>query len=634
MKKILLIGDSIRQGYDYYIKMAFEKSAEVYYPGDNCRFTGYIVWQNNNSLMNENTTLAEYMADCDICVAKFNGEGFDAPIRITDNDVMDSRPTVCTKDDSIEIVWVTNTENDILGISGKNTIKHLTLGGTICDVVSGINAVTELAIGYMGDELNIAYSYDEDNNLSSINDRDIYICRNGVITALNDDEFINSNPIFSGNNLYWYEGGNIYYTDNLIDKYSIFESFDIGTDMFYIDTNDNGDASVWWVNPEEHSSEVYTAVCYESKWSEAIKLTDLGGDVKSPYGILTDSGEMLVGFNSYNFVDDEMSANLCTVKVIPAYDIALYNPQFNETNLILGEKFPITVNVKNSGEKEIDGFKILVSQNNTVINEYEFTDTLKAGTNSDIEINYSVPERMTKSEIEISVQIVEEEYKTDNNTVKVTLGNTNPVIDELKVYEIEDEVKISTSIINKGFDNSDNITINLREDSEDGDILKTELISDIASGGNTQVDFSVNVYSLKYHDGVKQLYVTLETEEDVVYSDYIVLEERAKEEGYEQLIPLISYDEEEKILNINAIVKNTTQENKDFMMVFCVYDGERLVGCYTKEGTVRKCNETAVDGFVNLNVFDENYTVATLLISDFNNMIPLCSKAIYGKYSQ
>lgn len=43
MKKIILIGDSIRQGYDKYVKMAFEGVAEVYYPTDNCRFTAYIL---------------------------------------------------------------------------------------------------------------------------------------------------------------------------------------------------------------------------------------------------------------------------------------------------------------------------------------------------------------------------------------------------------------------------------------------------------------------------------------------------------------------------------------------------------------------------------------------------------------
>lgn len=51
MKKIVLIGDSIRQGYDKYVKLAFEGVAEVFYPSDNCRFTGYILrhlidWKN------------------------------------------------------------------------------------------------------------------------------------------------------------------------------------------------------------------------------------------------------------------------------------------------------------------------------------------------------------------------------------------------------------------------------------------------------------------------------------------------------------------------------------------------------------------------------------------------------------
>ena len=45
MKKILLIGDSIRLGYDKYVKMAFEDVAEVYYPAENSRFAAYICRQ-------------------------------------------------------------------------------------------------------------------------------------------------------------------------------------------------------------------------------------------------------------------------------------------------------------------------------------------------------------------------------------------------------------------------------------------------------------------------------------------------------------------------------------------------------------------------------------------------------------
>lgn len=42
-KKILLIGDSVRAGYDRYVKESMADVAEVYYPGENCRFAEYIL---------------------------------------------------------------------------------------------------------------------------------------------------------------------------------------------------------------------------------------------------------------------------------------------------------------------------------------------------------------------------------------------------------------------------------------------------------------------------------------------------------------------------------------------------------------------------------------------------------------
>ena len=41
MKKIVLIGDSIRLGYEAYVRSAFQGIAEVYAPKENCRFAQY-----------------------------------------------------------------------------------------------------------------------------------------------------------------------------------------------------------------------------------------------------------------------------------------------------------------------------------------------------------------------------------------------------------------------------------------------------------------------------------------------------------------------------------------------------------------------------------------------------------------
>lgn len=53
MKKIILIGDSIRLGYDKYVKDALSKVAEVYYPNDSARFSQYTLrylsdWKHDN----------------------------------------------------------------------------------------------------------------------------------------------------------------------------------------------------------------------------------------------------------------------------------------------------------------------------------------------------------------------------------------------------------------------------------------------------------------------------------------------------------------------------------------------------------------------------------------------------------
>ena len=47
MKKAFLIGDSVRQGYDRYVKAALEGTVDVSYPGDNSMYSVHVLrWLN------------------------------------------------------------------------------------------------------------------------------------------------------------------------------------------------------------------------------------------------------------------------------------------------------------------------------------------------------------------------------------------------------------------------------------------------------------------------------------------------------------------------------------------------------------------------------------------------------------
>lgn len=43
MKNVLLIGDSIRMGYDKAVRKSLEGEAQVHFPGDNCKFAAYVL---------------------------------------------------------------------------------------------------------------------------------------------------------------------------------------------------------------------------------------------------------------------------------------------------------------------------------------------------------------------------------------------------------------------------------------------------------------------------------------------------------------------------------------------------------------------------------------------------------------
>ena len=50
MKKVLLLGDSIRMGYQQFVKEELDGKFEVRYPEDNGRFAAYTLWQVNQEL--------------------------------------------------------------------------------------------------------------------------------------------------------------------------------------------------------------------------------------------------------------------------------------------------------------------------------------------------------------------------------------------------------------------------------------------------------------------------------------------------------------------------------------------------------------------------------------------------------
>ena len=83
MKKALLLGDSICMGYCRYVRMAFEGSAEIVYPEDNCRFAAY-------TLRYLGTWKSETGCSKDLDIVHWNAGLWDV-LRVLDGQVLTSQ---------------------------------------------------------------------------------------------------------------------------------------------------------------------------------------------------------------------------------------------------------------------------------------------------------------------------------------------------------------------------------------------------------------------------------------------------------------------------------------------------------------------------------------------------------------
>ena len=77
MKNLLLVGDSIRAGYDKSVKKTLEGKANVIFPGENCRFAAYVLRQFHeylNGMNGEDIDVIHWNAGLWDCLRLFEEE--------------------------------------------------------------------------------------------------------------------------------------------------------------------------------------------------------------------------------------------------------------------------------------------------------------------------------------------------------------------------------------------------------------------------------------------------------------------------------------------------------------------------------------------------------------------------------
>ncbi len=493
---------------------------------------GYVVWQKAATEFDEDVTLTEVAQNTDIYIAKFNGTAFDTPVQLTDNDIIDTQPQIAVNGDNVTVVWTQNTENNILGYEGTNSIWQITYDGSTWsdaqELAEGLNTVAYLEVGYMDDAAVVAYSYEEDNDLNTIDDREIYLIRDGVTTQFTDNDVLDSHPVIENINgtpaLFWYSENNVYYVTDLDDptiSTISADGIDALTDDYTIASNGDSTA-ILWTNVSDGVSEVYGALYDGLQWSNDVTITQTGESARYPSGIINDDGDLLIAFNRIENVEEDDyytdgQADLCVINVTPSYDISI-DDIYIGADAAPNTDVPVYVTVTNSGELPVDTVSVeILDVNGEQNTQTDFDETIQPGESVELEVYYTIGDTVEAGDITAVVSTSSgSEYNEDNNQVTAAIGQSDIAVTDITDEADGDSHAITVTLANQGYTTATGVEVSLLDGSDSGEVIETASLGDVEAQAETTVTFDVNAadYETEYSFIILTALVTSESEDN------------------------------------------------------------------------------------------------------------------------
>lgn len=592
-----------------------------FYPNFN---DGYLVWQNEKSLLDDSMSLDDIAKLGEICVSKWNGNGFDTPVVLTNNDMLDTQPVVCAFESEVSVIWTTNSENDILGLSGDNSIVKSSLIGSAWSepevIKQGLNTITNLAAGYADTGLNIAYIQDEDGDLQTIDDRDISIISDSGEYKLTDNDVLDSNPQVKGDKIYYYSNGNIEYRVLGSEEINtFFADAKAGlTDNFSVSESSNGGAVILWAKSIDGATEIFSTILNDGKWSDEIQISETGNQSKYPTAVLEDDGSIYIAYNNGILTDGEITqTDLYVIDLTPSYDLSVTDAYIDEDTMT------VFATVKNSGELNIDSYTVSLIDNDDVNSQIMVTEELKAGESAEVEIEYIKPLDLTKHTITLSVETENDEYNTENNSAELTVGNCDIKITDIQNHEILPTSVAVATISNSGYSDTGAVTVKLRKDKADGEVVDTQTISNISAGTSSEVSFNYNIIE---NDNI-QWYITAEAENDEISlgnnDAYFINNCLSDLPDYSQAI--LRYDIVDEKLIVNGYAENNTAVDLSGVSVLAVYNSKDTLKALThSDAYVYKYDSSSVDLTIDDYTYEKGDYIKLFLWTDLKCIIPVC----------
>lgn len=531
-----------------------------------------LVWQKSNAVLSDSATLTEMAQQMDLYYSEFDGTGWSAPIKLTDeNTVYEFAPDIASDGTNITVAWVENSENDCFALSGTNTIYTKTSADNWTETtaaVSDLGNVTSVGITYMGGAPTVAYTVDMDGDTETSGDVELYEYCGGEVSRITEDEVIDYGLTMGSKGYSWIHNDQLW--ERTVAGVSLMEIPIMPHYLSNVHFMSNGeDRAIVWEQINEFTSDLY-AMYYDNDdkaWGEPVKLTEDNKKIRESSGYMTSDGTIRMAFGQAEVNEDSEDVygrcDLMVSNIREKCDVEVVSADCEYINYVPGEEAVICATVKNNSSSKINKFDVTVTSGGTTVAETQVEKEIISGGIDYIEIPYILPSDLSNKTLAVTVTPAEKTYDDlSNNSTSFEMG-----FSDLVTTVSVDGNTITATIKNSGCLSAENVMCTLSE--SDGTVIEERRLNTMEAGAAEQIEFTVN------NSDRVIISVTTDSNENL-YSNNDAAVSLTEYENKGVYIALSEYEIEGDKMTVNSTVVNDSENEEDVEVIIASYNGDTL----------------------------------------------------------
>lgn len=510
----------------------------------------FVVWQDNNTQFGDTAELNAWAASSEIKVAKAAGAdslGSAEITTLTSNASADFMPKIAAEGNEAAIVWLGNSENDMLGVSGANSVFLSTYNGSEWSAPQQIfetqSPVMNLDVGFVNGDVSVALDVDTDGDAYTLEDREIFLKKGSAgFERLTNNETLDSGAQFAEiggeTALFWYADGNIAYQTFSENGglHTVFaeQKADL-SDTFEIITNGENTALTWSKEIDE-TAEVFASM-YDSEtgeWSRETAVTAAGASLRNTHGVFDDSGNLMIAANRKTPQESGGFQNDLVVYFVPPKpDAEAIDYYYEQADVQAGAQLPVTVGVGNEGQQPIEEVTVTIADPSGEILVADTKEcSILPGETADVTCLLPLPEAICLTEYTVTVT-TPGDGNARNDFLTMKVGYTDLCL-SVEEYDTE-TARYADLMITNLTDVPTGATLTIRENSKDGPVVHEQEFETIDKSTNGSYLFRIDKTTLEYEaDGTKTYYYSVSsTVEEYSGADNTALTVVSSDDAYE-----------------------------------------------------------------------------------------------------